>query len=194
MVCPLIVGVICAIICGIIANSKGRSVGGWAALGFFFGLIPLIIVACLPNLNEQTQRDAYIDQENRRLREQLRQERIKSEAFRQHASARLDAHDQHLGLDTKQASQALGVGTQTAEQLGGGAEGTLDPAQPGAGGENTPRWYYGREGRTLGPVKSSEISELIRLQIISRETLLWCETMADWQPARQVAVFAESFV
>lgn len=186
-----IINIICAVICGAIASSKGRNVLGWSLLGLL-GLIPIIIVACLPNLNEQAARDTFVDTENRRLREQLRQERIKSEAFRQHASARLDAHDQKLGLDTRQTSQALGAGTQVAGQL---ADGTYDMAQPGgAEGGDSPRWYYGREGRTLGPVKNSEISELIRLQIISRETLLWCETMADWQPAGQVAVFVESFV
>ena len=78
----LIVGVICAVICGFVAASKGRSVVAWVILGFLFGIIPLIIVACLSNLTAQRQRDSYIDEENRRLREQLRQERIKGETFR----------------------------------------------------------------------------------------------------------------
>ncbi len=89
-------------LCGVIAHHKGRNVLGWTLLGFL-GLIPLIIESVLPNLNDQRNRDAYQSEENRRLREQLRQERIKSESFRQHAAARLDAHDQHLGLDTARA-------------------------------------------------------------------------------------------
>jgi len=41
-----------AIVSALIAGSKGRSAGGWAVLGFFLGLIAILIVACLPNLNE----------------------------------------------------------------------------------------------------------------------------------------------
>ena len=78
----LIINIICAVICGLIASSKGRNVIAWVALGFFFSIISLIIVACLPNLAEQVARDNHINEENRRLREQLRQERIKSETFR----------------------------------------------------------------------------------------------------------------
>ena len=40
----LVFGVIFAIACGLIANSKGRSPILWGVLGFCFGLIPLIIV------------------------------------------------------------------------------------------------------------------------------------------------------
>ena len=187
-----IINIICAVICGAIASAKGRNVVGWSLLGLL-GLIPIIIVACLPNLNEQAARDTYVDNENRRLREQLRQERIKSESFRQHAAARLDAHDQKLGMDTRQTGPALGAGVQAAGQLSDG--GAFDPTQAAAAPEpNMPRWYYGREGRTLGPVKASEIGELIRLEIINRQTLLWCEDMTDWQPAGEIATFAENFV
>jgi hypothetical protein len=49
----LVPSIVFAVICGILANSKGRSVAGWAALGFFFGLIPLIILAFLKNLKGQ---------------------------------------------------------------------------------------------------------------------------------------------
>ena len=186
---PCIVGIICAAICGVLASSKGRSVPAWVLLGLLFGLIPLIILACLSNLTEQAERDAHIAEENRRLREQLRQERIKSESFRQHATARLDAHDQHLGLDTRAAGPALLGGEPAAGQLGAGAP---NPAQMGAE-TGQARWYYGREGRTIGPVKASEIEELIRLQIITEQTLLWSEDMADWRAAGEVAVFAGQF-
>jgi hypothetical protein len=44
----LLLSIIFAVICGAIARRKGRSTGGWAALGFLFLLIPLIVVAVLP--------------------------------------------------------------------------------------------------------------------------------------------------
>jgi hypothetical protein len=49
----IVVLVIFAIIGGIVAYTKGRSVFGWALLCFFFGFIPLIVIAALPNLKEQ---------------------------------------------------------------------------------------------------------------------------------------------
>ena len=102
-------------VCAAIASSKGRSVIGWFFGGFFLGIIGIVIVAVLPNLAEQRRKEQAIERENRRLREQLVQEQIKTEAFRQHASARLDAHDGSLGIDIRSASQALaGPGHQQA--------------------------------------------------------------------------------
>jgi hypothetical protein len=43
----LIGGVVMAVICGLVAQSKGRSVALWVVLGFVFGLIALIILAFL---------------------------------------------------------------------------------------------------------------------------------------------------
>ena len=43
----VIFGVIFAIACAMIANSKGRSPVLWGILGFLFGLIPLIIILVL---------------------------------------------------------------------------------------------------------------------------------------------------
>jgi hypothetical protein len=40
----VVFGVIFAIACALIANSKGRSLVLWGVLGFLFGLIPLIII------------------------------------------------------------------------------------------------------------------------------------------------------
>lgn len=43
----LFVGIVCAILCANIAKSKNREAGLWGVLGFFFGLIALIIIAVL---------------------------------------------------------------------------------------------------------------------------------------------------
>lgn len=47
----LIWSIMFAIGCGLIANEKGRSAGAWSLLGFFFGLIALLIIICLPDRN-----------------------------------------------------------------------------------------------------------------------------------------------
>lgn len=105
-------------ICAAIASAKGRSAVGWFFGGFFmgfvffpfFGIIMIIIVSCLSNLKEKRSREDSQERENRRLREQLIQEQIKNESFRQHAAARLDQHDVHLGVDTRAAVPAIGMG------------------------------------------------------------------------------------
>jgi hypothetical protein len=190
----LVFAFIAAVICGAIASHKGRSVVAWALLGFLFGIFALIIVAVLPNLAEQAARDNYVNEENRRLREQLRQERIKGESFRQHATARLDAHDNKLGIDTRQLGPALAAGAQSAAQLTAGGDRTYDLVIPdGNSPDDVPRWYYGQEGRTLGPVRTSEIAALIRQQVVTPQTLLWSDSMTDWLPAAKVPAFYSSF-
>jgi hypothetical protein len=132
LVLLLIIGIVCGAICAAIASNKGRNAVGWFFGGFFLGFLSLllgivmiVIVACLPNLIEQRRRDRHVDNENRRLREQLMQEQMKSEAFRRHAAARLDSHDNQLGVDTRSVVSALPApdgmfGTPQLEDLSGG--------------------------------------------------------------------------
>lgn len=54
---------ISAILCGIIADSKGRDVGGWAILGFLFGLFALIAAVGVPPLTKSSQpEEAKLDE------------------------------------------------------------------------------------------------------------------------------------
>ena len=107
IIIQLLFVVIIGVGCMLIAKSKGRNQVGWFFGGFFLGLLGLIIIACLPNLKEKAERDAQLDRENRRLREQLRQERIKADSFRQHTQTRLDTHDAQLGVDTRSTAPLL---------------------------------------------------------------------------------------
>ncbi len=174
----LVIRGIFAAICGAIANTKGRNVAGWAAAGFFIDIIGIIIVACLPNLKDQAARDRHIDEENRRLREQLRQERIKMEALRTHTAARLDAHDQHLGLDTRQLGEALPDGSTANAQLPPG-----DPlsALEAMGGQ-LPIWYYGYAGVTNGPITADQLRGMLRDRSLTGATLVWAEHLGTCAP------------
>jgi hypothetical protein len=186
--CYMIYAGICMTVSGIVAHNKGRNVLGWTLLGII-GWIPMLIVCVLPNLKEQVARDTHVNEENRRLREQLRQERIKAESFRQHATSRLDAHDQHLGLDTRQASNpSLGTTNRPAGQLSSG-----NPYDLAGEDASNSLWYYGRQGKTIGPINTPDLLDLIRRQVVTRETLLWSEKMPDWQPAGIVRTFATHF-
>jgi hypothetical protein len=45
----LIGGLIAAVICGLIAATKGRNPLGWGILGFFFSILTLIVVIFIPS-------------------------------------------------------------------------------------------------------------------------------------------------
>ena len=104
-----VIWAICGVITAAIASSKGRNVVGWFFGGFFLGIFGIVLVACLSNLNTERAQRQQIEQANHRLREQLRQERMKGEAFRQYSTSRLDAHDGALGLDTRSLGPMLGA-------------------------------------------------------------------------------------
>ena len=199
----LIVGVICGFICVAIASSKGRSAVGWFFVGFLFGIIGLIICACMSNLNEEKARFAKIEQDRRRLREQLRQEQLKSEAFRLHAAERLDAHDKVLGVDTRQTPGLLGNSAEAPKFLPGSPEAALAAmsqspnspvaasAAPGvAPAADSPIWFYENEGKTFGPIAESQIRVMIRQGQIKDHTLLWRQGFDDWSPKGQVTEFS----
>lgn len=102
-----IIALILGVICAAIANSKGRSAIGWFFIGFFFGILGLIIVLVVGNLKDARQKEMEMQNEQRRLREQLRQERIKNDQFRKHTQVRLDTHDNALGLETRNIQPLL---------------------------------------------------------------------------------------
>lgn len=212
MVLQLILVIICGAIAAAIASSKGRNVVGWFFGGFFLGLIGVVIVACLGNLKEQKAYRQHTENERRRLREQLRQERVKTDAFRQYSMDRLDSHDEQLGVDTRTRQQALPTNVDDSQldllisqqqRLGdaaappGTAEGDNPIEQlagnPVAGPTQTPpadaTWYYEISGQSKGPVSKHEIRMFMRSGMLNTATLVWTEGMADWTAAGEVDAF-----
>jgi hypothetical protein len=104
LVIQLIVMLICAFAAMAIAASKGRSQVAWFFGGLFLGVTGIIIVAVISNLKQEKAYREQAESERRRLREQLRQERIKSESYRQYSMTRIDVHDRLLGVDTHAAA------------------------------------------------------------------------------------------
>jgi len=164
-----------------LANSKGRNAVGWFFLGLIFPCISLILVLCLPNLHEQQQQFAYHDSQNRRLQEQLRQERMKNQAFQASTQARLDEHDTSLGIDTRQAAPAL--------VYGGGAAAPPSTALPGPAAQ----WYYSRDGQKDGPHAKEYIESLISAGTITAETLIWDPVANEWKAAGLCTDLASHF-
>jgi hypothetical protein len=212
----LIGGVVCGIIAAAIASAKGRNVAGWFFGGFFLGIIGVIIVACFSNLNTERAHRQQIEQANHRLREQLRQERMKGEAFRQYSTSRLDAHDGALGLDTRSLGPMFGAAPrgQLPSDSAGDAlsrlasdarqpveirQATSQPADADSQGfqeseevdpeQSDGPWYFAHEGKSFGPVPTSLILSMLRDKSLNAGSLLWSEGMIDWTPVCEVPAF-----
>lgn len=177
----LIVMAICGVIAAAIAARKGRSVVGWFFGGFFLGLIGVVIVAVISNKKQERERELRLRQQHRRLREQLRQEQIKSESFRRHAATRLDSHDQVLGVDTR---SAVALPPPPPEgQLA--APAAVAAAQP----QQETLWYYEVNGQSTGPVQEAEIKSLLHDSQLSGASLLWNEDIGEWTPLSKIPQF-----
>jgi len=196
----LILMVIFGIVAAAIASSKGRTPIGWFFGGFFLGLIGVIIVACLSNLKEDQAHRDHQNRENRRLREQLRQERLKAEAFRQHTFSRLDAHDEQLGVDTKQTYAALPMHQADSQplldrtdldDLADASSGVAPMHQPqpvhAAPQPSARQWHYELNGQAQGPVPEPQLLAMLRAGQIQAATLLWTEELGDWKAASQIS-------
>jgi type II secretory pathway pseudopilin PulG len=182
----LVILLVTGAIAAAIASSKGRSVVGWFFGGFFLGIIGIVIVAVLPNLKEQREKERYVERENRRLREQLRQERLKQEAFRQHTAARLDVHDDHLGLDTRTANQPLLTSEpQNAGQVASDPSAALEQMSA----DEPAHWYYEMNGQAIGPTTADNIRMLLDNGRLNDWTLVWTERLSDWAQADSLPEF-----
>ena len=185
MALGLIVGIICGIICALAASSKGRSTVGWFFLGFFFGIFALIAVLIVSNRKEIEEKFVHSEMEQRRLREQLRQEQLKTEQFRKYAQVRLDAHDRELDIDTRHigplfeqasAQPVLPEAQQSAEEI---LHAGTNPRAKG--------WYYQQQRNAIGPVSFEEVRKLIQRGTIDAATRVWHKSLVDWTPAMEVA-------
>ncbi|MCG8700764.1 MAG: hypothetical protein MI922_22110, partial [Bacteroidales bacterium] len=105
----LVIAVICAILCAVVASNKGRSAVGWFFLGFFFGIFGLIASLIASDIGAREEKEKALEGEQRRLREQLHQERIKNEQLRLHTQHRLDRHDDLLQVDTRNVLDTTGT-------------------------------------------------------------------------------------
>jgi hypothetical protein len=172
-------------VCAAIASAKGRSAVGWFFIGFIGDLIGLIIILVLSDLKAEQRRFDEINADRRRLKEQLRQERLKAESFRRYSAARLDSHDRVLGVDTK-AMPELSAGGDVVPEVPGLPPADGMPPVPASSGT---LWYFEREGAPQGPVPESRLATLLRNGEIASTTLVWTESMSGWTAARDVDPF-----
>lgn len=53
-------------------------------------------------------------------------------------------------------------------------------------------WYYAVGSDSRGPVPETEVSAFIRTGMIRPDTLVWCEGMTGWEPARAHLSFGQT--
>jgi hypothetical protein len=175
---------------------------GWFFGGFFLHIVGVVLVAVLSDLKQQRAEREHIEQESRRLREKISQEQVKNDAFRHHAAKRLDIHDSHLGIDSRQANPALPGPEEEFLSLPDSTRVATDhderhrqepdcrtltrPAPPVLPGRR--RWHYACNGETVGPVAEGELLTKLRLGHLDGSTLVWTEDMENWKEAKQITV------
>lgn len=100
----------------------------------------------------------------------------------------------------------LAMGQRMASALGGGqpqqppradAFQQTPPAQAGSAAPpplpRQARWFVGVGGAQQGPYDEGALGAMVSARSLTRTTLVWCEGMADWQPAEQVPDVARLF-
>ncbi len=202
IIIQLIIQCVLGAVAAAIANGKGRSTVGWFFGGFFIGLIGIIIVACLSNVKEDQARLQRDQEEKRRLREQLRQEQMKSESYRQYTMERLDAHDEHLGINTKETQVTLpggsSVTSRPALNFPGHNAAMVSAPVPvdvpdGTVPEQEFEWYYSsNQVDRSGPFTLGELQQLYAANEVNDQTLVWSEKLSDWTAAAHVNELRQS--
>ena len=164
------------VICAIIAANKGRNAVGWFLIGFFLHFIGLIIVCVVSNLKEEQARYHRAAAERRRLREELKMERMRAKKFESLANRRLDVHDRALGIETAEEHAP----PELARPVTAGA--IAGPAKP-----KTDSWYYAPDGRdAIGPVSLDALADAYRNGQFGSADLVWKSGWKEWRALGEV--------
>lgn len=176
LLAPILINAVFGIACAALAVDKGRSGVGWFFIGFILNCIGIILVLVVSNLKQHDQQFERAHDERRRLREQLRQERMKGEAFRDTVDHRLDTHDDVLGIDTRPPSLP-------SDRLDYGV-----PETPVADASEfrASVWFVHTSGMDTEEVDSGTLREWFRSDRVNRGTLVWRAGMEDWKPIEEV--------
>jgi hypothetical protein len=172
--------------CAFIAQSRGRSPVGWFFVGMVAPCLGLILVLVLPDLKVQQERERRLADENRRLREKLKKDRMVADERHAEMSRRIGAHDVALGVDT--TSQA------TAALPGAAPPRAAAPDAPPAGDDahRAASWYWAQGVNRQGPVDFSGLRSRWQDGSVTPDTLVWSKGMAKWIAVRDVPGLEET--
>ena len=142
-----------------------------------------MILLVLPDLAVEEAKKARFHAKNRRLGEELKQERVKNQSFRGHVKARLDIHDAALGVDTREQESPIPVELPappmppTASSINEAIETDLPPEG----------WFTALPGKEAqGPRSLQELKSMIIAGEIDGRTLLWnADHDPEWLPMKE---------
>ena len=85
----------------------------------------------------------------------------------------------------------LGVATQMANSMNASLQamripGARNAMQPNVLAGNQPIYYVVLDGKSVGPLATSELSRLIAQRRVTKETYVWKPGMSDWRLAENV--------
>jgi uncharacterized protein (DUF58 family) len=178
----IVIFLVCGVLCAIVAAHKGRNAVGWFFIGFLFNLLALIMVCVVSNLKEQRARFERANQDRRRLREELRMERMQRTQAMGQVHQRIDIHDRAIGISTAKAG--------TPPALPASAPPQVIPPRPET---QKPRWFYAPPGgEKVGPVHFTKLANEFRMGRLHEDTLIWKQGWEDWRPASEVPEITEA--
>jgi hypothetical protein len=168
MIVQLIIMAIFGTICAVIAQSRGRSAVGWFFVGFFFSCLGLILLLVIPDLKVQEEERQRMALENRRLREQIRKDRMVADQRHDESDRRLTAHDRVLNLDTSTAQREIVPPPIRQALAGSDAE------------QFAVSWYFVDGGKPAGPISLDDLKNMWKEARLQPDSLVWHEGMREW--------------
>ncbi len=92
------------------------------------------------------------------------------------------------------AGVGLGMGMSYANGMTGAAPASGTAAPPALpGGAMQAVWYVGEDGRTSGPLTSTQLADAITAGQVAADTMVWTAGMSGWLPASQVPQLSRLF-
>ena len=185
IVVQLVIAAVFGTIVSILASQRGRSGVGWFFVGFFGGCLGLILVLVLPDLKVQQERERRLAAENRRLREQVRKDRMVADSRHEEVAKRLQVHDKALGVDT---------GARRELPSAPPAPAVVTPAvvMPAGPPLTQRQWWFVRDGARQGPVPFHELQVLWVAGAIDDASLVWSHGMPQWVPVNSIRALREA--
>jgi hypothetical protein len=171
----LLIMVVFGAICAAIARSRGRTPVGRFFVGAIAPCIGLILVLALPDLKKQAEHDRKLREENRRLRERVKKDRMVADRRHAEVAGRITTHDRALGLDTSIRREAL--------------EGEAPVPPPLPGGElglAARDWFVAVGNARQGPLDWKGLRALWQNGKVTAQSLVWYEGLGDWMTIADV--------
>lgn len=170
IVIQIVTMVVFAIICAIVARSRGRSPIAWFFIGGLFGCFALIVLFVTQDLKVEEERRRRREKQIERLSERQRKDRATMDRQLEAQNRRLTAHDQAIGVDTAQADSPAAL--------------PAPPRRRGkSNGHREAEWFFAVDEETdeeFGPVTFEDLRQAFLSGEIGHTSLVWNDAMPDW--------------